>query len=297
MAETLRNLFKASGLFKCRHPAHKRFGYEVSPYHIFETKKCFQTGCVEFLWRCHRLEKGHRCPRNFKHVGRNCFSCKEYHELKNCYSVETSLNDSSLRRFVDDLGEYRGWIEQMNGKIVRFSGIADSIKPHLLMTRESGRSRIQLDGYYISFSKGYLGNTLFDDRIYLSVGGGFLSRTGIAPGDDLELDAEFREKRGRVILKFPRRIDLVANSGRQYLTLSRALVARATGSVITGSAEYCGECQYCCMVDIDDLGLSRQSRYSRFFCLRGVAESENCPVKLGELLKAGENPIGDNTES
>lgn len=290
MQATIKNLFKASDLFSCRHPSHKLFDYEVSPYHIFIVKKCFPHGCVEFLWRCREFEKGRKCPRNFKHVGRNCFSCKQYHELKLCYAPETELDGSALRDFIDDLREYESWVESMNGRSVRFSGITGSIEPHYRMKINPRNSNVIMDGYYVAFDKGYIGNDLFDDRIYLRISEKRLINTQIAPGDEMEFEAVFTPDRGRIILRSPRRLEITKNGGRPALTPSRARVGRATGKIITGSITHCRNCPYCSLLDIEDISRQQPSYYRRFFCLRGVTDSENCPVRLEKFLPSRDGP-------
>lgn len=290
MRATIKNLFKATGLFSCRHPSHKMFDYEVSPYHIFAARKCFPHGCVEFAWRCRQFEKGRKCPRNFKHVGRKCFSCKHYYELKLCYAPETKLNDSALPDFIDDLREYESWVESMDGRIIRFSGRVESIRPHLKMRIGSRNISVRLDGYYVVFDIGHIGNDLFDDRIYLRISERLLSGTRIAPEDEMDFEAVFTPDRGRIILRNPRKVDITRNGRKQSLTPSRAQVGRATGKIITGSIAQCKNCPYCCLVDIEDFSRQKPSHYRRFYCLRGVTDSENCPVRLEKLLPPGSRP-------
>jgi hypothetical protein len=284
MPAVIKNLYKASGLFNCHHPAHKQFGYEVSPYHVFFVKKCHPAGCVEFLWRCRKFEKGHVCPRGFKHVGRGCFSCKQYHENKISYVPETNMDANQVRDFIDDLREYRGWLESMNGKSVEFAGVVDAIRPHLVMRLDSNRSAVSMDGFYASFERGHLGRDLFDGRIYLKIPGSLLEKTAMAPGDKVDLSAIFSESRGRIIMHRPRRLEISGSGRESHISVSRALVGRATGKIIASSIEYCNGCPYCSLVDVEDMSRQQPLRYRRFYCLRGVGDSENCPIRLEKLL-------------
>jgi hypothetical protein len=194
------------------------------------------------------------------------------------------MEGSRLDNFIRDLREYEGWLREMNGKIVRFSGAVRDIRPHLAM-RIGRRGRdIRMNGFFAAFDRGYLGNDLFDDRIYMRITEGFLKRTGLAPGDEIECDVLFSEDRGRIILRNPRRLELTRNGGRQAITPSRALVGRATGRIIDGSVESCKNCHYCCLVDIEDDSKSKPSRYRRFYCLRGITDPEHCPVRLENLI-------------
>ena len=287
MGEVIKNLYKAA-LFTCHHPAHKQFAYQVSPYHVFRVKKCHESGCVEFLWRCRTFEKGQSCPRGFKHVGRGCFSCKQYHEEKVSHFPETDLSDDQLREFIDSLRQYQGWLEEMDGKSVEFAGIIDFVTPHLMMNLEARRTSVIMDGYYISFDKGQLNRDFFDDRIYLKISGNFLERHRPSPGDKFDLTAYFTESRGRIILRKPTNIEIIHNGGKSDINRSRALVGRATGCIISGPIDDCKRCPFCSLVDIADSSRRQPALYRRFYCLRGVSESENCPVRLEKLL------IGDS---
>jgi hypothetical protein len=195
-----------------------------------------------------------------------------------------------LRDFIDDLREYESWVESMNGRSVRFSGITGSIEPHYRMKINPRNSNVIMDGYYVAFDKGYIGNDLFDDRIYLRISEKSLIRTQIAPGDETEFEAVFTPDRGRIILRNPRRLEITKNGGRPALTPSRARVGRATGRIITGSITHCRNCPYCSLLDIEDISRQQPSYYRRFYCLRGVTDSEICPVRLEKFLPSRDDP-------
>jgi len=284
MPEIIKNLFKAHDLFSCHHPMHKQFGYNVSPYHIFKVKKCFPEGCVEFKWRCHNFEKGKKCPRDFKHVGRNCFSCNKYHDDKETYSPETSMTQNELKNFIEEFRAFESWSDYMRDKRVLFSGKVKSIRPHLRMEIDSGKHRISVDGFFASFDEGYIDNDHFDDNIYLRLSKNSLVRTGMAEGDELEAEVQFTEERGRFILIQPRRMDLVKSGNKPQITMATSLIARSTGKIINDSISHCQGCRYCTMIDIDDLSTKMRSKYRRFYCLRGVSDNENCPVRLEDVM-------------
>jgi hypothetical protein len=291
MPEKITNLLKYKGLFKCRHPAHRQFGYEVSPHHVIVEKGCYPEGCVEFLWKCHELDKGKKCPKKYKHVGKGCFSCKKFYDEKCVYCPETELDEKELSRFMEELLEFRGWIESSRGSTVHFAGKIDTIMPHLKMTIENGSRRVAMDGFYISFDSGYFGNDYFDDKVYLRTNGRFLCRTELAPGDALEFDAMFTEDRGRIILKNPRNLEIERNGGKGCMTASRAQVARATGRIIVGSIEKCADCAYSSLIDVEDRTRKETTYYRRFYCLRGISNSENCPARIEEIIQSEKKKI------
>jgi hypothetical protein len=110
----------------------------------------------------------------------------------------------------------------------------------------------------------------------------------------MEFSAIFSESRGRIILHRPRRMEISGpadrneDSGKSRINVSRALVGRATGRIIEGSIEHCNACPYCSLIDVEDLSRQQPLYFRRFYCLRGVGDSENCPVRLEKLLPRAE---------
>ncbi len=286
MALSNKNLLKSPDVFKCRHPAHKQFGYSVSPYHVIVEKRCYPDGCVEFLWRCNKFENGRKCPKNYKHVGRGCSSCKDFRDDKIHYEPTAAKNENELKRFIDQLNEFRGWLENMSDKRVRFSGVVESVKAHLAMIVENNKKTVMMDGFYASFLSGYFNNEKFDDKVYLRLSGKLLSKLKLAPGDEIESDVVFTEERGRIILRNPRNVEIERNGGTPIISQSRAHVGRATGKIINGAIVNCKSCEYCSLIDIEDRSRRKTIRYRRFYCLRGITETDNCPVRLGEMLES-----------
>lgn len=290
MSEVIRNEFKAFGVFKCHHPAHRHFGYNISPYHVLDIKKCYPGGCVEFIWRCHSFEKGQPCHRGYQHVGRDCYSCKQYHESKIDYAPESSFENHKLTNFVDRYHQFRGWLEDMRGKLVAFSGRIDAVSPHLEMYLESKHSSVELDGYYLTFTEGDFSGYHFASRLYLKLSASAIERLRPAESDIIECEAFFTESRGRVILQKPRKIEITKNGGQVNLNISRALVGRATGKVIIGPVAKCHGCPFISLVDIEDNRRRTATRYRRYFCLRGIEDSETCPIRLAGLLEKDQSP-------
>ena len=277
-------MYKAKGLFICRHPVHKKFDFAVSPYHILKQKKCYKKGCVEFLWRCNVSNKGKKCPRGYQHVGRNCFSCKYYYDEKICRIPEALVDDRTLEQFFKDLDEYEFWLSTVEGYKADFSGKVASVYPSLLKTIDNDRSAIRMTGFLITFNNGHIGDCLFDDAIYLSVGVGFVSRWQPAPGDELDFRAELRNNRGRIVLSRPTRIEIVKSGAEPIIDYSKALVGRATGIEVKDDIKLCHNCPYGALLDVEQLR-PKQNSYRRFYCLRGVEYSMDCIVRLERKLK------------
>ena len=289
MNKSIKNFSKTPGIFKCRHPAHKLFKYQISPYHVLTLKKCYPQGCVEFLWRCRLFEKGQTCHRKIKHVGRGCFSCSHYIELKVSYSPEILTDAKSFGYFIDDYHEYQGWLESKHGRTVNISGKIDSVKPHLTLELSANRQMMDFDGFFISLTSGYINNDLFDDKLYLRISSSQLEKFKPAPGDSIESEAIFSHTKGRVILQRARKLNIERYGGYLDFNISKALVSRATGAIIRSDIIFCSGCQNCSLIDIKDSSRTASTSYRRFFCLRGIEDSENCPVRIEKLM-----PVEDN---
>ena len=197
---------------------------------------------------------------------------------------ETDLSDEQKLDFIDKIRQFQGWLEEMDGKSVEFAGMIDFVTPHLKMSLEQHRTSVVMDGFYISFAGGQLNRDLFDDRIYLKISGNFLERYHPSRGDRLEFTAYFTESRGRIILRKPTKIEIIHNGGKSDINLSRALVGRATGCIISGPIDECKLCSFYSLVDVADGSRRQPAIYRRFYCLRGISDSENCPVRLEKLV-------------
>jgi len=283
MQNVIRNMYKQKGLFICKHPMHERFDFEVSPFHILKQKKCFKEGCVEFLWQCKIGTRGKKCPRGYQHVGRNCFSCKFYHEEKICRLPSPTVDSRELESFFRKLGEFEYWLSTVEGLRVQFSGVVSSVHPALVKTIDNGRSNIRLNGFLIKFDSGYIGYDIFDDTLYLQVGSYFLTRWRPAPGDEIDCETELKNDYGRIVLYKPSRIDLTRNGSQPLIDYSKALVGKTTGTEVKDDIKLCRDCPFGALIDIQQIR-PRENRYRRFYCLRGINNAATCPVRLAKIL-------------
>jgi len=284
MQNVIKNMYKAKDLFVCRHPVHQKFDFSISPYHILKQKKCYKKGCVEFLWRCNVGTKGKKCPRGYKHVGRNCFSCKYYYEEKICRIPESLVDDQTLEQFFKDLDDYEFWLSSVSGRKVEFSGKVASVYPSLLKTIDNDKSFIKMRGFLITFDCGHIGDDLFDDTIYLQTGTHFLAKWQPAPGDELDFEARLNDERGRVILTSPSRVEIIRSENKPIIDYSKALVGRATGNTVKDDIRLCRNCPYGALLDVEEIS-PKPNEYRRFYCLRGMEFSKDCLVRLERKLQ------------
>jgi len=145
-----------------------------------------------------------------------------------------------------------------------------------------------MDGYLASFARGYFDSNLFDDRLYLRVRGDSFNEITLPGATNLSATPPSRLTRAGSFFA-TRRIELTGNGDSVDITLSNALLGRATGKTFKGGAEFCRDCVYCCLVYVEDDTRARPAFYRRFYCLRGVTDPEYCPVSLS-LQKPGKIP-------
>lgn len=299
MPKVLINQYKRQDVFRCSHTAHFRFEKNVSVYHVLKEKECFPEGCIYFLWKCRLLNKGNSCPKKYKHVGRDCFSCKNYFDEKILHQPEIILDEEAYKKFQLDLEEFEDWLEQNVGKWVEFSGIINSVKPHFKKVRYGSRESLSFPGFLISFREGYIDRTFFDDNIYLTVSRRTQQNLKFARGDEVDFQARLRTDRGRIVLERVRYVEFPHKEKEESWTQSQALVAKSTGTEIECQPEKCVMCENGCLLDVVEKTDKISPVKRHLFCLEGIENPEECLYHLVKRMKKekelrysseGENP-------
>ncbi len=285
MPKVLINQYKRQDIFRCSHKAHFRFEKNVSVYHVLKEKGCFPQGCIYFLWKCRLLNKGNSCPKKYRHVGRDCFSCKNYFDEKIDYQPETLLDPEQYRKFERDLEEFEEWLEETRGKWVEFSGTINSVKPHFRKIRFGSKETISFPGFLISFTEGYLDRTLFDDHIFVTTSRRTQQNLKFARGDQVEFQARLGTDRGRIVLDRIRHIDFVNKENQAAPTVSQALVAKSTGTEFDCQPEKCMMCENGCLLDVIERGGKKSPVRRHLYCLAGVENPEECVYHLVKRME------------
>lgn len=285
MPKVLINQYKRQDVFRCPHGAHFRFEKSVSVHHVLKEKKCFPQGCIYFLWKCHLLNKGHSCPKKYQHVGRGCFSCKQYFDEKLNYQPETLLDPEQYQKFERELEEFEDWLEQTVGKWVEFSGTVNSVKPHFRKITFGKKETLSFPGFLISFTEGYLDRVFFKDHIFVSVSRRTQQNLRFARGDEVEFQARLRTDRGRIVLDRIRHVDFQNKEEGTSWTLSQALVAKNTGTELDCQPEKCMMCEKGCLLDVVEKTEKSSPVKRHLFCLAGVENPEECVYKLAKKME------------
>jgi hypothetical protein len=280
MPKVLINQYKRQDVFRCSHQAHFRFEKNVSVYHVLKEKKCFPEGCIYFLWKCTLLNKGKSCPKGYRHVGRDCFSCKNYFDEKIIYRPEIILDEKGYKKFERELEEFEEWLEATVGKWVEFSGTVNSVKPHFRKIKFGSKEALNFPGFLISFKEGYLDRVFFKDHIFVTISKKTQQNLKFARGDEVEFKAWLRTDRGRIVLERIRYVEFLHKEEAISWSLSQALVAKNTGKELDCQPERCMMCENGCLMDVVEKADKSSPIRRHLFCLMGVENPEECVYHL-----------------
>jgi hypothetical protein len=290
MLKVLINQYKRQDVFRCSHKAHFRFEKSVSVYHVLKEKNCFPQGCIWFLWKCTLLNKGQSCPKKYQHVGRDCFSCKNYFEEKIIYQPDIMLNPVGYKKFKSDLEEFEEWLERVRGKWVEFSGTVNSVKPHFRKIRYGVKEVLNFPGFLISFKEGYLDRVFFKDHIFVTISRRTQQNLKFASGDDVEFKARFMTDKGRIVLERIKYVEFLHKEEETSWSLSQALVAKNTGTEFDCQPERCMLCENGSLLDVVEKTGNNSSIKRHLFCLLGMEDPETCVYHLAKKIKEYKEP-------
>ncbi len=279
----MRNEYKRSDVFLCTNQAHAKFGKKVSVYHVLKVKSCYPEGCVYFYWKCKKLNKGESCPKRYQHVGKNCFGCKEYYDVKITNQLQLTLGKQDWQNFQEELENFEDWLQSVYGKTLSIFGEIDSVKPHLTQCLAPGNGSLQLNGFMLTFKECYIDRTHFEDVAYASVGIMQYKRFQFSPGDKLDFLARVDENHGRILFHQLHRIEFTTHSINGRWDESQIRVALSTATELPQQFEKCHYCRHGVLVDLKQL--PDESIFARrLYCLAGVQAPADCAVQTLEFL-------------
>ena len=280
LSRTIINHYKRHDIFKCVHQSHVNFEHRVSVYHVLKEKQCYPEGCIYFNWRCRLLNKGKSCPRKFKHVGKNCFNCKDFYDEKEIFKPELLFSEEEYQIFIRNLNQFEDWLEELRGKDIEFSGIINSLKPSFYKKAHHRDNQLSFDGFLVNFKEGYINLDHFNDFVYAKIGSRMQHRYNFCKGDKLNFYGRLSEKDGRIILSRLNRIDIEEKADNETWTESKARLAKKTGTIIPVQYEKCLNCDKGSLLDV----ISDSKIQRMLFCLEGIKDPEYCGYTISKLL-------------
>ncbi len=283
MRKIFTNLYKRSDVFSCPHSAHFRFGGMVTPHHILNEKKCYPDGCIVFVWKCRLLDKGHACPKKIKHVGRLCFSCKEFFEDKYIQKPKLNISDLEFRKFKLDVEEFDYWLSSVTGKEVELDAVVRTIKPNFRIAGYANRECYAFLNWLAVFDSAYINIDLFDDTCFARISDKTQDRFRLADGDRISCRAVMNFDRGRMVFTRLHNMEVTKNGSEPEWSRAEADVATATASRIDIQTEKCLGCRFGCLIDSN--GDSRRNGSRSLLCLAGQRLPDECVYPLTKYLE------------
>jgi hypothetical protein len=273
------NQYKRLDVFRCSQDAHRSFQGRVSVYHVLKEKACFPQGCLYFLWRCSRMEKGEVCVHKYKYIGKNCKGCTYYDEEKIHLQPEMILSPDEYARFLDDFEDFETWLESVRYRRHPLSGKINIIKPWF--ERFIGhQEKLRLLGYLLVFKRGFIGLNSFNDTFYVRVSEHLMKRYQFKPRMKIEMSGEIREDRGRIIVHRPAQIEIVSKGWGDVWSREKALVAVSTATLMKNQSESCLSCRWGALVDTINTKKNPPKRYRNLYCLKGIINPEGCYLRV-----------------
>jgi hypothetical protein len=275
MQRQWRNLYKRADIFFCPHRLHKHHESGTSVWHILKNKGCFPQGCNTFRWRCRKFESGQKCPRDKKHVGKDCFSCPFFYDLKESHQPELRIGADEYEQFKCEFGEFEDWINDLRGKRIEIRGEVVSVNPMLVNFGENGSLRIAGQGVLLYFREGIFGYDRFLDPFYARLSFEVYQRYGVAVGDEIDMKGELQIDRGRFVFRKVGSIEKIRVSGGEPIPVAQLRAAKFTGTMVEGQPAKCLSCLNGLLIDsVNGDGRSQPRRL--MYCTKGVADYRYC---------------------
>ncbi len=282
----MKNLFKATHIFRCNHEAHNGFSSSMSVHHILNVKQCYPHGCFYLRGRCRLMLKGKPCYRGFQKVGSKCAGCKYLEEQTVHCQPELQVSPEAFSEFEQALERFREWLAEYEGREIEIQGRIEGVKPLLEKQIQAHRQQLRLRGFLLTFSSIYLNRTLLEDQAYARVSAHQQRRFAFAPGMSIWARATLRINRGRFVLSRVRQVDIETPGQAPCWSESRARVALRTATHLPIQLPACHQCPWGTLVDVLDERYEGKA-YRHLYCLQGRKDPYTCPefVKLSAQMK------------
>lgn len=278
--EVITNPYKRNDVFRCTHPSHQKFNHQVSAYHVLKEKKCYPDGCLFFEWHCSLLEKGNRCVHGYQYAGKKCKGCTHYFDEKFHFQPECLLNDDAYQKFEEEAEQFNAWLEAVYYKCVACSGRIQSVKPWFEYYCHHHQKKRIFKGYLLVFENGFIGNHPFHGHFYVRISDKLMKQYGFVSKMKIDFVAEVRYNQGRIVLYFPKAIEILNRGWGYRWSRSKALVALKTGTTLKYQTKTCLSCTWSVLIDSVDEREQPLLRTRKLHCIKGVPDPDVCSYHL-----------------
>jgi len=280
--EIYKNIFKRQDIFRCFHELHKKFSNVVSVWHVMEERKCFPQGCISFYLKCKKILKGQRCGRGFKSAGKLCQSCKYLIEEKNHYVPKIILKEEDWKEFKFEYNKFLFWIKTQEGKISKFYGKIQRIKPYIKHIYFDKGSKFLINGYFLILSWVYFENVFFDDLVFLYVPKNKAWKLKKLKSDEIEGYGFFSLSKGNIFLSNPKNLINVGGSEFFFKEDINIFLCLKLSSVFNIYQGKCFDCEKGVPAVVENQTSFKFIPKREIICLDGYASPSLC---LNEIYK------------
>lgn len=274
----MKNPYKRTDVYVCSYSAHSKFKHRVSVYHVEQVKKCNPHGCIMFHWVCARFNKGLRCPRNFKYVGRLCHGCSYFQDEKINHQPRVKLSPFEYEIFRQELEQFDDWLDEHRNREVELTATINSVKPCFKKSIAGKSGQVRLDGYLLTFNGGFIGTTEFDDYFYARVTPRQQERFRFCRGDRFDAKGKMVLDRGRLLFPKIWAIEVTMKNEDEIWENSEALVAKQTATLFTNQNENCLRCRHGALVDVTEKIRGEEKNYRELYCLKSISDPSLCYI-------------------
>jgi hypothetical protein len=279
-----KNLFKELDRFLCVHDVHQHFKAKMSTYHILIEKNCYPNGCVYFQWKCRLLAKQKKCFRNFKTVGRKCFNCRYFYEEKIHQYPEFISDEGDFKQFYQRFEDFLEWVNALKSGRVTCEGKVSSVIPSVRIEIQGNNKMVKLSGFLVTFLSGYLNETPFDDRFYLSISRTTQNQLRFHKDDLVEFEASLQLDKGRFKFIKSGKFHFIER-GADYIGVNNNMIHSIHSATIqNGQPEKCLQCSKGILADMNN---NNGGPKRAMVCLLGMPDHQLCSYKDGNEKKSG----------
>ena len=274
----IRNPYKRRDVFTCAQEAHARFGGRVSVYHVLKEKQCYPDGCLYFLWRCIRKEKGESCIHKYKYIGRNCKGCTYYWEEKVHFQPQCLVDEKTMADLMEQIESFESWLQSVRYKRLAIAGKIHTVKPWFEKTQTSQQNRLLFKGYLLILKTGHIQFDHYADAIYVRISEAHMRDHAFQSGMKLECHGEVREDRGRLVIHRPGQFEITGHGRGMLWSKEKALAQMKTAALHEEQPEQCLQCPWGILMDVHETSSGGEIFFRHLYCLKSIESADACYV-------------------
>jgi hypothetical protein len=251
---------------------------------VLREKKCYPQGCTYFRWKCANLNKGKPCKKKYKHVGRACFSCRFFYDVKEINQPVLLLTEEQFKLFLVELEEFEDWLMQISGKQVAVTGNITSVKPQYFLHQGKKSYKIVHNGFFITLYNCSINFSLYSDALYVPIPSVVQNKHRFTKGDMISFNGYVTVKNGMLFINNMRHIEMLDKKDTGSWTDVHAKIAQWYGAILPYQSAKCHACDKGMLLQVLPIDNMETISSRLMFCIEGVSDPASCWYKLHKSL-------------